>query len=227
MYLTAILLAAGQSQRLGKNKLLLPYKKIKSSGIETIQPVILHSLYTLLYSDIKYIIIVLGFQGKKIQQEIQSNPIYKQGNTKCRIKFIINKYYRFGMASSIFTGITKIPVKTDAVLVCLADKPSIKTKTIMHIITRAKRSRKSIIIPVYRGREGHPVLFKKKYISQLHKLFSPLAKIVQDFGGRAIIDKKPTDVSRVNINDIGIIQDIDTWQDYYQQINTQKMEIKS
>lgn len=214
MRCSAILLTAGQSQRLGINKLLLPYKTIKSNGIKTNQPVILHSLYTLIQAKIPNIIIVLGYQGKKIQNEIQVSPIYKHKHLKSEIKFIMNKKYKSGMASSISTGMSQIPDNTDAVLICLADKPSIKIKTIIQVISRAKHSRKSIVIPVYWSKEGHPVLFKKKYFTRLHRLFSPEVKLEQDYGARVIINRNLSDISRVKVTDIGIIQDIDTWQDY-------------
>lgn len=218
MHCSVILLAAGQSQRLGINKLILPYKPVQYSGINKHQPIILHSLYSLIRANIPEIIIVLGYQGKIIKRIIQSSRIYRQGCIKTKIKFIYNRRYKTGMASSISTGMSQVLKHTDVVLIYLADKPGIKTKTIIQIILHANHTRKSIVVPVYMNKEGHPVLFKKKYYSQLQKLYSPKTKRMQDYGARNIINRYRSDISRVKVDDIGIIQDIDTWQDYIRQI---------
>lgn len=218
MFCSAILLAAGKSQRLGINKLLLPYKTIKSNYNKIYQPVILHSLNTFIQAEIPLIIIVLGYQYKIIQNKIQTSLIYQQGISKSKIRFIFNRNYKTGMASSIATGTSLISDHTEEVLICLADKPGIKPKTISQIIARAKQSKKSIIIPVYDDREGHPVLFKKKYFTQLKNIYSKKVKKTQDYGARYIIDHNPSDVFRFKVKDKAVIQDIDTWQDYIQQI---------
>lgn len=218
MNLAAIYLAAGQSQRLGVNKLLLPYKKLKLVNLDIMQPLILHGLYTLLQLNISKIIIVTGYQANQIKHVIKTSLLFDGVKSRSTVDFILNKNYRLGMASSISVGMSQISSDIDAVLICLADKPRITPKTIIQIIYRANRSRKSIILPVYRDREGHPVLFKRKYFSQLRRLFFRSVKTKQDYGARIILENNITDISRVIVNDIGIIQDIDIWQDYVGQV---------
>ena len=91
--ISAILLAAGQSRRMGgDNKLIKKYNK---------KHLINHILDTLIKSKIKKIIIVSGFQNSKVKKIIIKNK---------KINFIYNKNYKFGMASSIKTGLKRIQI---------------------------------------------------------------------------------------------------------------------
>ena len=212
MRLTAILLAAGQSKRMdlnspkssrvNRNKLLLPYKRTK-------QPIILYTLQKVLQSNIPQIIVVVGYQSRKLRTVIKSS---KSGRGKRSLDFVKNNNYRSGLASSIRTGMNRISTLTTAVLIFLGDQPEISVRTIEKIIRRATRSRKSIIVPVYQGQNGHPVLFKKKYFNQLRRLASLLGE--KDIGARIILEKNQHDIAYIKVNDYGIIHDIDTWQNY-------------
>ncbi|MDI6783371.1 MAG: nucleotidyltransferase family protein [bacterium] len=215
MLLTAILLAAGQSKRMGlnsaksspvkRNKLLLPYKK-------TTQAIILHILKKVFQSNIPQIIVVVGYQSRKLRTIVQSSQLLKSGRRKCSLDFVENRNYRSGLASSICAGMNGISSDTDAVLIFLGDQPDISVQTMHKIIRRATRSRKSVVVPVYQGQNGHPVLFKKKYFNQLRRLASLSGKKVR--GARVLLENNPNDISFVKVNDQGIIRDIDTWQDY-------------
>jgi len=105
---SAILLAAGQSKRMnGENKLT---KEIQ--GI----PLIMHSVKNILASSIDELIIVLGYQKEIIEKLIDKNE---------KIKFVFNKDFESGMASSIKTGIDNLSEKTEAFFICLGDMPMV------------------------------------------------------------------------------------------------------
>jgi molybdenum cofactor cytidylyltransferase len=158
-------------------------------------------------------VVVVGHQATKLKKNIK---LYLE--TKRRevpIEFALNKYYRSGMASSIRAGMKRVSLTTDAVLITLGDKPKIAVSTILSLIHRIPKTRKSIILPIYQGQTGHPVIFKKNYFSQLTSL-NP-SKLKQDYGARFLIEENQDDILKVKVNDAGVVRDIDTWQDY---INT-------
>ena len=106
--ITAILLAAGQSKRMnGENKLT---KEIQ--GI----PLIKLSVKNILASSINELIIVLGYQKEIIEKLIDKNK---------KIKFVFNKDFESGMASSIKIGLDNLSEKTEAFFICLGDMPMV------------------------------------------------------------------------------------------------------
>ena len=109
----AILLAAGQSKRLkGENKLIKKFKK---------KPLIQYSLLALAKSKVKKIVIVLGYQDKKIKKVIKKNR---------KNIFVINKKFKLGMSSSIKTGLRKITKNDKGFIIVQSDMPFIKTSDI-------------------------------------------------------------------------------------------------
>lgn len=213
MKLTAIILAAGQSKRFGINKLLLPYKKNHKTADIPAYPLILYSLNTIMQVSRLPIVVVVGFQAKKIELVVRSYQQQVQDREKGIIEFILNKHYQTGMASSIRVGMKRVPFDSSAAMIVLGDQPCITAKTILLLIRRAQNSIKSIILPVYKGQMGHPVIFKKKYFNQLRRLYPSAEK--RERGARYLLEKYQQDISYVVVNDKGILQDIDTWNDYH------------
>ena len=124
--ISAILLAAGQSKRMnGENKLT---KKIQ--GV----PLIKHSVKNILASSIDKIIIVLGYQNEIVKQLIDQDK---------KIKFVINKNFSNGMASSIKTGLKHLPENTEAFFICLGDMP-IVNKNVFNLLIKSKNNREII-----------------------------------------------------------------------------------
>jgi len=118
--ISAILLAAGQSERMnGENKLT---KKIQDI------PLIKHSVKNILSSSIDELIVVLGYQKEIIEKLIGKNE---------KVKFIFNKNFESGMASSIKTGLNHLSEKTDAFFICLGDMPMVN-KNIYNLLIKSK-----------------------------------------------------------------------------------------
>ena len=140
--ISAILLAAGQSKRMnGENKLT---KKIQ--GI----PLIKLSVKNILASSINELIIVLGYQKEIIEKLIEKNE---------KIKYVFNKNFESGMASSIKTGLNNLSEKTENFFICLGDMPMVSPDIYNQLIE--SKDKKEIIIPTYKGKQGNPVLFNK------------------------------------------------------------------
>lgn len=187
-YITCIILSAGESKRMGKPKLPLPLGK---------GTVLEQTIDNFLNSKVNEVIVVVGDRAKEIRGLISSRPV----------KVAVNTVYRQGMSTSIAAGLNLASVRTRAIMLALADQPFIDIPTINQLIEAFNAGNKGIIIPVYLGRRGHPVIFAIKYEEELLGLKG-------DIGGRQIIDRHPDDVLEVAVNCEGINQDIDTYEDY-------------
>jgi molybdenum cofactor cytidylyltransferase len=185
---SAILLGAGESKRMGANKLALPWGK---------KTVFEHCLDTLLRSDVSEVVVVLGKKTKDMRCQLE----------KTGAKVVLNPFYRKGMSTSIRKGIRAIDPGSEGILIALGDQPFLKTATI-NALVRAFTSRKhTIIVPSFQGQKGHPVIFHRKYEKELLRLKG-------EGGAKSIIERHPGDVRVVRVTSGGVVKDIDTRDDY-------------
>jgi len=167
--ISAIVLAAGESRRMGETKQLLPW------GGKT---VLGHLLDTLLSSSVDEVILVLGHEADRIRERVANR----------KIKVVFNPDYRKGMSTSLRHGLMAMNPAAEAFLVVLADQPAITSPIIDHLIDSFRRFQpgKSIVAPAFRGRRGHPVLFDRKYREEFGGLTG-------EVGGREILARHPED----------------------------------
>ena len=188
--ISAILLAAGQSQRMGgDNKLIKKYNK---------KHLINHILDTLIKSKIKKIIVVSGFQNSKVKKIIVKNK---------KINFVYNKNYKSGMASSIKTGLKRISKKNIGFLIIHADMPQISRKIINKLYEAIKSKDKEIFVPTYKRKLGNPVGFK-------YSMLKSLKKITGDRGAKKIIKRNKKKLYLVKVNSKSIFNDLNTPRDF-------------
>jgi molybdenum cofactor cytidylyltransferase len=171
----------------GENKLS---KKIQ--GI----PLIKLSVKNILASSIDELIIVLGYQKEIIEKLIDKNE---------KIKFIFNKDFESGMASSIKTGLNNLSYKTEAFFICLSDMPMVNHDIYNQLIK--SKDKKEIIIPTYKGQQGNPVLFDK---SMKEKIMN----ITGDVGAKKILELNKDKILNLEINDQSITKDFDTQDNF-------------
>lgn len=190
MMISAILLAAGQSKRMGKLKQLIPL------GNSTI---VEQSIDNLLNSRVSEVIVVLGHEAEAIAQKISNRPV----------KIAINPAYIQGMTTSIVAGLKLVSDKAEAVMIALADQPFIDHQVINRLIDEFDTNKRGIIIPNYQGRNGHPIIFDIKYKDEILALGSQgqLSDVVH---------RHSEDVLRIIVDSENILFDIDTVQDYEQ-----------
>ena len=182
--ISAILLAAGQSKRMGdENKLVKNFQGI---------PLIKHSVRNILASFIGELIIVLGHQKEIIEKLIDKNK---------KIKFVFNQDFESGMATSIKTGLNHLSEKTEAFFICLGDMPMVN-KDIFNLLIKSKNNRE-IIVPTYKNKQGNPILFSK---SMKKKIMT----IEGDAGAKKILEIHKDKLLNVEINDQGITKDFNT-----------------
>jgi len=185
---SAILLAAGQSKRMGELKQLMPF------GQSTI---VEQAVDNLTGSAVDEVIVVVGYKAKDVIKAIAARPI----------KLVINPDYEQGMSTSVIAGLNLVQSKVQGVMLALGDQPLVDSQTINILIEEFYNHDKGIAVPIYRGRRGHPIIFAIKYKEQLLKLRG-------DVGGRQIIEDHPDDVLEVAVDSESVVADFDTTDDY-------------
>jgi molybdenum cofactor cytidylyltransferase len=189
----AIILAAGESKRMGSPKMLLPFM-----GITIIENVIAN----VSGSKVDNIMVVLGADRDSIVKLIRTKAV----------NYCYNENYKDGMLSSVMCGFRNIPIDHSAVLVFQGDQPLITPKAINSVIEVYLSSGKGIVIPVYESKRGHPILIDRKYRNEIQKL-NPAE------GLRSLALKYSDDVLEVNTDVAGILRDFDTYDEYKNEIN--------
>lgn len=189
MKIVAIVLAAGESKRMGINKLLL------DMGGQTLVERVVN---VLLHSKVDGVVVVAGFEWKRVRQRLRRKDI----------RVVYNRQYREGMAASIREGLRHIDQGSHGVLIALADHPLITSDTIDQLIDAYQRTHKGIVCPTYGGKRGHPVIFN------LEKYGKALSKLKGDIGGRAVIEAHRDDLLEFAVDSPGVIRDIDVREDY-------------
>ena len=186
--LSAILLAAGESKRMGEPKQLMPLGK---------HTLLEQAIDNLLNSSVDETIVVVGHKAEEITKAIATRPV----------KIMLNHNYRQGMSTSIIAGLILIDPKSQAVILALGDQPLVASQTINQLIDAFNSHNKGIAVPTYQGRRGHPIIFDIKYKAELFKLKG-------DIGGREIIRNHSKDVLKVAVDSESVVSDIDTQEDY-------------
>ena len=177
--LAAVILSGGASSRMGSPKALLPYQG---------RPFLEHLLEITTRPEIGARKVVLGPDADSIAKVIplKANEI------------VINSDWEKGQLSSIQAGVRKLPAGTDGMLLFLIDHPLISSTLVGELIAQFYKSKKPIVLPVYEGRRGHPVIFSASLYNEL--LRAPLEK-----GARAVVWAHPDEVDEVRTNEEGCV----------------------
>jgi len=186
MNVSAIILAAGQSKRFGReNKLLSSYK-----GTRLID----HCLNTILATKFNDRILVTGHEALKIEPMVKNLPI----------RAVFNSNYLNGMGASLAVGVDALKPSCEAFMVFLADMPDISPNLCNRLLEvhAGTSDGHSIVRPTYRGQPGHPVLFSAKHIETLSKLAG-------DQGAGAHLSQNSAQTLNVPVRAHGCIYDID------------------
>jgi len=189
----SIILAAGESKRMGFPKMLLQF-----NGKTMIESVIDH----VAESETEGILVVLGANSEDIIELVR----------KFDVSYCYNDNYRDGMLSSVRCGFKNLPADTEAVMVFQGDQPFITPAVINSLILKYRSSGRGIVIPVHNGKRGHPLLLDRKY-------FDKIDKLDPGEGLRAITYIYSGDVLEVKTDEPGILRDFDTYDDYKKEFN--------
>lgn len=194
--ISAIILAAGESKRMGEqNKLLLPFR-----GQTLIECIV----DTVLSSDVGEVIVVLGHDAVRV----------REGCRDRRVKFVQNDNYQQGMTTSIQMGVQAADTDADGFMICLSDLPLIEPDELNHLLyafeEAVRANNKYIAIPVFEGQRGNPVIFSMIYKN--HILDDDDGK--GWMGCKGIIKQNPAQVLEVEMATDHVLRDIDTPEDY-------------
>ncbi|MBU0480094.1 MAG: nucleotidyltransferase family protein [Proteobacteria bacterium] len=185
MHMTAVLLAAGQSKRMGQSKQLLSLAD---------KPVIRWCLDGLLAGGVDDIVVVLGPTGREIANAIDGYSV----------RVVWNTDPDSDMAGSVRQAISALPEKATAVMILPVDHPAVKPETIRIIADTSQKFPDRIILPVYKGSRGHPVVFPRPVIEELDTL-PTLRDIVHRSAGR---------LQQIEVDDEGILLNLNTPEDF-------------
>ncbi len=192
----AIVLAAGESRRMGTQKLLLDYdgKSVIRHIVDQITASIVESVY-----------VVTGHDCDHVTKELSGSPA----------SVVINDNYKLGMLSSLRCGISAIPGKFEAVLVALGDQPAVTSKLINEILEAYSKTDKGIVVPAYQGRRGHPVIVSIKYKDHILTRYD-------DVGLRGLLHEHSDDVFKLTVSTPDVCSDMDVPADYKRQLDLLK-----
>jgi molybdenum cofactor cytidylyltransferase len=192
----AMILAAGESRRMGQPKLLLPF------GEKTIIETVVEKVIS---SKVDNTLVVLGSEREEVEEKIKNFPV----------KLAFNPDYASGMLSSVLCGFKTLPEETKAVVVVLGDQPSVSKEVVDKIVDAYQKTGKGIVLPVYKKERGHPVIIDMKYKDEVENL-SP------DIGLRGTVYSHPEDILEVEVDAPEILQDIDDEADYKRELKNKE-----
>lgn len=184
----AIILAAGSARRMGTQKLLLPFGQ--STIIETVVDNVLNS-------SLNRVMVVLGANQPEVQELLENRPV----------QFCHNLEHEKGMLSSVKCGIRALPADAVTALIYLGDQPGIPPVVTNSVLDAYSEELYGIVIPVHNHRRGHPLLVDMKYRNEIEELDL-------EEGLRSLRHHFPEDVLEVEVEEPGILVDIDTPADY-------------
>ncbi len=188
--IAAVLLAAGESRRMGSvNKLTLLVQG---------RPLVRRSAQILLGSRVSEVVVVLGHEAGRIRRLLADLPL----------RFVVNEDYADGQMTSVNCGLEALSDDCDGVMIALADQPRLETDDIDRLIEAFDaREDGSVLVPTYRGRRGNPVV-----LSYDHR--ETILGGGRNLGCRHFIDKNPGLVSTIEMDNDHVVVDLDTPEEY-------------
>jgi molybdenum cofactor cytidylyltransferase len=190
----AIILAAGESRRMGEPKQLLPF------GSKTMLECVIDAFDS---PKIERILVVLGHKADEIGTRI----------SRTRARVVTNQRYREGMFTSVQAALRALPDGTKLVLIALCDQPRLQRATVETLVNKFEKERHKILVPIHGGRQGHPLLFAARYAKEIVAMDSALTL-------KHFLAAHADDIARVPVADEGVLLDIDDRADYSRELRS-------
>ena len=186
--IAAIVLAAGASTRMGRQKLTLPMRDGR--------PLVRVAVEQVLAAGLDDVVVVTGRDAEAVAAALTGLPV----------RIATNPRYADGQATSLRVGLDALRSGTTAVVIALGDQPLPEPDVIRRLVASFRASGRPIAVPVYRGARGNPVLFAATLLGELRA-------VTGDQGGRTVVARDPARVAEVPI-DLPTPVDIDSPEDY-------------
>ena len=189
--ITALILAAGQSKRMGQPKMLLPWGKTTVLG---------QVLQTLKRANIPDILVVTGAARINIEKICAAFETRVAHNSD---------YASEEMLSSLQTGLRALREKTSATaaLIVLGDQPQVQEGSVRAVVSRFIETGASLVVPSYQMRRGHPWLVARPLWHEILQMESPQSP-------RDFLNRHASEIEYVNVDNASILSDLDTFEDY-------------
>ena len=186
-----VILAAGTSARMGEAKQLLRLGEgtVLGQTVENVRA-----------SSVDEVVMVLGASAEAIREQLPAEILGLA-------RVVVNPEYETGVASSLRVGLAALGSDVDAAVIVLGDQPFVRAATLDRIIEEYRRTGAQIVIPMYEGARGNPVLLDRS-------LFREAMALEGDVGCRAIFTKHAEGVVYLEVDDSGVLLDIDSRGDY-------------
>jgi len=191
--LAGVVLAAGESRRMGQPKQLLPF------GERTILERVVDTLLT---AGVGEVVVVLGHMADRVRAVLGDRPVTA----------VVNELYRQGMLSSVKCGVRAIGAGYDAVLFALGDQPHIEGAVVSEVMRAYRAGNAGIVIPRYGDKKGHPIIIN------LQKYREAIVNLPEDTGLNALMQEHADDVRLIDVATEDIIRDIDVPDDYTREL---------
>jgi molybdenum cofactor cytidylyltransferase len=188
MRVVGVVLAAGESRRMGRLKALLPF-----AGHTVIEQV----LQPLLQAELTEVVVVLGYRAKDITAVLAPLPV----------RLLYNPEYQRGMTTSVQVALRDVTPLPEAYLLSLVDQPLLRLELIQQLLTAFHNTHKGLVIPTYQGKRGHPLLLSASYRQEV------LALGPQQ-GLNVVTRGHPEDTVELPVTDEAILHDMDYPEDY-------------
>ena len=185
----ALLLAAGESRRMGQSKALLPWRGATLLQYQTAQ---------LLKAGVRRVIVVLGHEADRLLPLVQGAP---------GVTAVVNPDYRQGRTTSIRAGLGRAPPGCQGVLVLSVDQPR-DAAILRRLVQKFGRGPKGIVMPAHRGRNGHPAIFAGDLMQEM------LAIREETQGLRAVVERHRAEVRPGPFDTPEVLLDINTPEEY-------------
>lgn len=191
--IAAMLLAAGESRRMGQ------FKQLLRLGDKTF---VEHCVDNLLASQVGEVIVVTGHRESEVRRALGNRPI----------SFVHNPGYRLGMSSSIKCGVTALTHQAQAFVISLVDQPHIEAAVVNHLIEKYEAARPLIVIPTYGGKSGHPILLDVRIKNEI-------LAMDPNIGLRQVVAAHSDEITQVEVSTRAVLEDCDLPEDYERILN--------
>jgi molybdenum cofactor cytidylyltransferase len=193
----AVVLAGGESRRFGRPKQLVPWDG---------KPLLAHVVDQVLAAALRIVIVVTGYEEEQVAKTVAGRPVV----------MVHNPHWAAGMSTSVRAGIQALPADVEAALFIMADQPNLTPGIIAALLRRYAETHAPIVVPLYGGQRGNPVLFARR-------MFAELQQVEGDRGGRDLIEKYRSLVEFVEVGPPEAALDIDTPEDYENTLSRDNM----
>ena len=191
--IAAILLAAGESTRMGQQKALLPWL-----GTTLIQ----YQVRALLEAGVSQVVAVLGYHAETLRPLVEAFP---------RSTSVLNLRYRTGKSSSVRAGLRQVDPQAEGILVLAVDQPR-SPEAIRRVVVAHWQLGFVVTYPAYRGRGGHPIVFSRALLPELMRIRESRQ------GLREVVDRHRAEVSRIEADDAEVLLDLNQPEEYKQAV---------